>query len=784
MSEKSKAEGNLISRRFFLRHSTLATAALGMAPHTSFGAMQSTPTSPTNNSRPLSLWYSRPAENWMKEALPIGNGPMGAMLFGGTELERIQFNEISLWSGDRMAPEGTVLGDSEEEETINLGSHQAFGDIFIRLGHESSKVSNYRRELDIDRAVHTVSYDYKGVRYTQTAFASHPAKVIVVKLSASKPGAYTGRVWLTDMHEAKIRLAKNRFKAVGKMSNGFEYESQLQVLHEGGELKPGKPENSLSSPMSPLGLEFHDCDSVTLVLGAGTNFAQDHSKEWLGEHPHEKVTRSVAEASAKDYKDLLAEHLSDYQSLFHRFAIDLGSTDSKLAAKNTAERLAAYTSDKTADPEIEALFCQFGRYLLISCSRPGALPANLQGVWNHSNIPVWAGDYHSNINLEMNYWPVETANIAECHEPFIDYVDSIRKPSAQITRVQYGDVRGWTIRTMNNACGIGYWKWNGPGSAWYAQHLWEHYAFGRDKKYLRETAYPIMKEICHFWEDHLKRRPDGTLVTPDGWSPEQYKYEPEEGVTYDQEIIYDLFNNTVEAADALGDDKAFRDHIAAMRDALLKPAIGRWGQLKEWEIDKDDPKDKHRHVSHLFALFPGRQISMAQTPKLAEAARVSLNARGDASTGWSRAWKINFWARLGDGNRAHKLLRSLINLVGETRTIYGNSGGGVYSNLLCSHPPFQIDGNLGATAGYCEMLVQSHAEQIQLLPALPKSWPTGSLKGLRARGGFEVDMTWKDGKLSAVTIHSKSGQPCVVVYGKQEWKFDTLAGKSYPLPLA
>ncbi|MGE9269854.1 MAG: glycosyl hydrolase family 95 catalytic domain-containing protein, partial [Verrucomicrobiales bacterium] len=269
-----------------------------------------------------------------------------------------------------------------------------------------------------------------------------------------------------------------------------------------------------------------------------------------------------------------------------------------------------------------------------------------------------------------------------------------------------------------------------------------------------------------------------------GWSPEQYKYEPEEGVTYDQEIIFDLFNNTVEAADELGDDQEFRDHIAAMRDDLLKPAIGRWGQLKEWEIDKDDPEDKHRHVSHLFALFPGRQISMAQTPELAEAARVSLNARGDESTGWSRAWKINFWARLGDGDRAHKLLRSLLNVVSETGTIYGASGGGVYSNLLCSHPPFQIDGNLGATAGYCEMLVQSHAEQIQLLPALPREWATGSLTGLRARGGFEVDLSWKDGELIAATVHSKSGEPCEVVYRDRRWTMETEAGRSYPIDLS
>jgi alpha-L-fucosidase 2 len=726
---------------------------------------------------PLTLWDDRPAESWMTEALPIGNGPMGAMLFGGTDIERIQFNEISLWSGDRMPR-------PEDGDDGRMGAHQAFGDIFIRLGHDPAEIRNYRRQLDIDRAIHTVEYDYQGVRYTQTAFASHPAGTIVFHLAADQPASCSGHVWMTNAHDAAISLANHRIRAVGKMANGFEYEAQLQVLHQGGEMKPAKPENPNRTPMSVHALHFNKCDSLTLVLGAGTSFLQDFSKQWLGEHPHAAVTKRVDSASARSVEELMAEHVSDYQSLFRRFSLTLGIPPSGFSSKTTKQRLEAYTKDKTADPELEALLCQFGRYLLISCSRPGSLPANLQGVWNHSNDPAWACDYHSNINVEMNYWPAETANIAECHVPLIDFIDSLREVSALNTRRKYGEVRGWTVQTMSNACGIAFWKWNPPGSAWYAQHLWEHYAFGRDKEYLRKTAYPILKEICHFWEDRLKRRPDGTLVTPDGWSPEQYQHKPEEGVTYDQEIIYDLFTNTIEAADELGHDREFRDHIAAMRDDLLKPAIGRWGQLKEWEEDRDDPNDKHRHVSHLFALYPGRQISMARTPDLAEAARVSLNARGDASTGWSRAWKINFWARLGDGDRAHQLLRSFINLVEETGTIYGDSGGGVYPNLLCSHPPFQIDGNLGAVAGFCEMLVQSHAKEIQLLPALPEAWSTGAVSGLRARGGFEVNLKWNKGILTEAVIVSRSGQPCKVVYGDKSWQFETSAGQSYPVPLS
>lgn len=730
------------------------------------------------DARANTLWYRHPANTWMTEALPIGNGPMGAMLFGHTDLERIQFNEISLWGGRRLASKEYVEND-------DMGSYQAFGDLFVQLGHDPEKVTNYRRELDIQRAVHRVTYEYEGVRYEQIAFASHPAGVIVVHFAANKPAAYSGRIWLTDMHNAPITASANRLAAVGKLKNGFEYEAQVQALTQGGKLSitenDSVPENQWEIELPATCLSFDKSDSVTLFLSAGTSFEQDFAKEWLGEHPHAAVTQRVDSAASRSVDVLLAEHVSDYQSLFGRVSLDLGTPDSSQVEKSTKERLEAYTRNKVADPDLEALFCQFGRYLLISCSRPGSLPANLQGVWNDSNRPAWAGDYHSNINVEMNYWPAETSNLAECHVPFIDYVSSLRKVCAQKTQMRYGDVRGWTIQTMNNACGVSGWKWNPPGSAWYAQHLWEHYAFGRDIDYLRETAYPILKEICLFWQDHLKRRPDGTLVTPDGWSPEQYKYEPEEGVTYDQEIVYDLFTNVIEAADALGDDKEFRDEIAAMRDDLLKPAIGSWGQLKEWEIERDDPEDKHRHVSHLFALFPGRQISMAETPELAEAARVSLDARGDASTGWSRAWKINFWARLGNGDRAHRLLRSLLNLVAETKTIYGQSGGGVYSNMLCSHPPFQIDGNLGATAGYCEMLLQSHAGQIQLLPALPSAWPTGSAKGLCARGGFEVDLTWKDGQLTSAVIRSKSGQPCRVTYQGKTWESDTTTGATYRL---
>jgi alpha-L-fucosidase 2 len=533
------------------------------------------------------------------------------------------------------------------------------------------------------------------------------------------------------------------------------------------------------------------------------------------------VSALVAAAAAKPYAGLLATHQKDYQALFGRVQVDLGTSAAERRALPTDQRLARYTTQGN-DPELEALYFQFGRYLLISSSRD-SLPANLQGLWNNSPTPPWNSDYHTNINVQMNYWPAEPANLAELHRPFLDFVRSqlpqyrravaeaaaealahpgVERPgitpigetfktSEETFLTPAGrPVRGWALRTASNPFGAMAYLWNKTGNAWYARHFWEHYAYTQDRAFLRDIAYPVMKEVCLFWLDHLKALPDGRLVAPHGWSPEHGPLE--DGVSYDQQIVWDLFSNTVQAADTLGIDKTFRDQIAASRDRLAGPRTGRWGQLLEWLEEKDDPvldtpKDTHRHVSHLYALYPGQQISPVRFPALAAAARQTLQARGDAGTGWSMAWKMAFWARLLDGDHAYLMLRGLLATPGARAAQQAGTGsetnnaGGTYPNFLDAHPPFQIDGNFGATAAVCEMLVQSHNDEIHLLPALPSAWSRGSVRGLRARGGYEIDIAWADGRLTVATVRSISGHSTRIRYGGQTVALKLQPGQSRQL---
>ncbi|MDQ5929260.1 MAG: alpha-L-fucosidase 2 [Bacteroidota bacterium] len=725
----------------------------------------------------LKLWYNKPAAIW-NEALPLGNSRLGAMVFGDPAVERLQLNEETIWGGSpnnnahpqglKTLPEVRQLifdGKYKEAEALinkdmmsksnNGMPYQTFGSVYISFpGHQ--KYTHYYRDLNIENATATVKYTVNGVEFTREILTSFSDQVVVVKLSASQPGQITANVFMNSPLDKTVAATEGDQIVLSGVSGSFEgqkgkvkFQGRIQANNVGGEVSAS---NGIIS--------INKADSVVLYISIATNF-----KNYLDISDDEaaKCKDFLAKALTKDFETIKKAHVAYYQKFFNRVSLDLGTNE--IAKQTTDERIRNFS--KQFDPQLASLYFQFGRYLLISSSQPGGQPANLQGIWNDMLSPPWDSKYTMNINAEMNYWPAEVTNLSEMHEPFIQMAKELSVTGAATAKMMYG-ANGWVLHHNTDI-----WRITGPvdfatsgmwptGGAWVCQDLWERFLYTGDKNYLKEI-YPIMKGAATFFLDFMVQDPkSGWLVVVPSNSPEHEHTGASgsssiaAGTTMDNQLIFDLFSNVINATQLLGEEATFATKLKEALDKIGPMKIGQHGQLQEWQEDWDNPDDKHRHISHLYGLFPSNQISPFKTPELIEAAKTTLAQRGDESTGWSMGWKVNYWARLLDGNHAYKLIQDQLHLV----TADQKKGGGTYPNMLDAHQPFQIDGNFGCTAGIAEMLMQSYEGAIQLLPALPTVWAAGSIKGLVARGGFVIDMTWENNKVSTLKIHSKIGGNC------------------------